>query len=52
MAYEIKYKDVSRRDYETLDWVREDVNESLKGMTIINTETLKTTIRFWYKKGN
>jgi hypothetical protein len=52
MAYEIKYKDVSRTEYEFYDWVREDVNESLKGVSIINVETLKTTIRFWYKKEN
>jgi hypothetical protein len=50
MAYEIKYKDVNKEDYETLDWVREDVNESLKGMSIINVETLEEDIRFWYKK--
>lgn len=52
MAYKIEYLDTDREKYESYDWIRENVNESLKGMTIINVETLKTTIRFWYKREN
>jgi hypothetical protein len=50
MAYKIEYLDVGRTEYDSYDWIREEVNEELKGMTIINVETLEEDIRFWYKK--
>lgn len=52
MAYKIEYLDVSRAQYEKFDWIREDIDESLKGMEIINVESLKEDIRFWYKREN
>lgn len=50
MAQLIKYKDYNKANFETFDWVREDANEELKEKQIINIETLKNVIRFWYKE--
>lgn len=52
MAYKIEYLDVVKAQYEKFDWIREDIDESLKGMEIINVESLKECIRFWYKREN
>lgn len=52
MAYKIEYLDTDRETYESYDWTREDINESLRGMEIINVETLEDDIRFWYKRDN
>lgn len=52
MAYKIEYLDTDKVKYESYDWIREDVNESLKGMEIINVETIGDDIRFWYKRDN
>lgn len=50
MNQTIKYLDISRQPYETLDWIKEDTNKELEGKQIINIETLEDTIRFWYKE--
>lgn len=46
----IKYLDVSRQPYEEFEWRREDIDRDLEGKQVINVETLKHTIRFWYKE--
>ena len=50
MAREITYKDVDKERYQDLHWVKNDINEELKNYKIINVETLKSVIRFWYYK--
>ena len=44
-----KYPVASKLGVEDFDWKREDVNDFLKNYQVINIETLKDTIRFWYK---
>lgn len=50
MKQTIKYLDVSRQPYEEFEWRREYTDRNLEGKQIINIETLKTFIRFWYKQ--
>lgn len=50
MAKQIRYFEVNRKHFEEFDWVKEDVDIALKIFQIINVETLKNTIRFWYNK--
>lgn len=50
MNQTIKYLEISRQLYEEFEWRREDTNRELEGKQIINIETLKHTIRFWYKE--
>ena len=48
MAKDIKYIDVDRDTYEEFEWKREDLKDYLRNKTIINVETKKMYIRFWY----
>jgi hypothetical protein len=48
MAKEIKYKDFNREMFENLDWYRSDADEQFKNTKIINIETFKDKIRFWF----
>jgi len=45
----IKYLDIDRADYQIYQWMREDIDSQLEGKQIINVETKKDFIRFWYK---
>jgi hypothetical protein len=46
----IKYLDVDKEMYTHCDWKKDDISDYLKSKEIINIETLKTLIRFWYKE--
>ena len=50
MAKQIDYFDVVREEYENIEWVRRGIEDELKNYRILNVETLKNTIRFWYNK--
>lgn len=50
MAQEIKHIDFNKSNFEEFEWLREEANDFLKDKQIINIETLKKVIKFWYKE--
>lgn len=49
MAKQIKFLEVES-DVFNFEWKQDELNEFLKDKKIINVETLKHTIKFWYIK--
>lgn len=50
MAKQIDYLDIDKYRYGSYEIDIEYINEDLKNCKIINVETLKDRIRFWYYK--
>lgn len=50
MVKQIDYWDVNKDVYISTSYERDRANDELKNVKVINVETLKSVIRFWYYK--